>query len=307
MNRKFRPIGDLESKATNRKHVALLTGILFGLGVLLAFAVFGCSNAPKSVASLPPEPVPFPAPMPVPAPAPWPSPVVERVSPPSVPYENAPDPVVEGGVAENVSTAPDRIIIRRLSGKRNIRLPESETANETQRHDYKVELGADPVITIPGSPGRLRVWIGDPSYKANLPEKMVRATGNLPAVGDSAMVTPIAPAFKVEPAESICVKIYPSGSDVDFILTPQRKDAGTFDVGANVKLYESSDCSGAPVPKATTTLQVQVVVAREKEFIEEFWGWLLKFWKELLALASGVILILVRKQLKKLLGIGKDD
>jgi len=175
--------------------------------------------------------------------------------------------------------------------------------------DYKVVLGADSPIKLPGTPGRLRVWIGDPGYKPTFPAEMTTATGALPAVGVTAKVTPIAPAFVIEPKNSVCVTIHPTGSEVTFSLTP--KDKGTYDVGAEVLLFNSSDCTGAPIPKATTTLKVTVEVNKAKireqhvkKFGDVFWENLEKFWGALLALLSALVLFLLRRRLKKLFGFG---
>jgi hypothetical protein len=78
-------------------------------------------------------------------------------------------------------------------------------------------------------------------------------------------------------------------------------------------LYDSDDCSGTPIPRGTTWLQVKVVVdyvegikKHTKKFLEVFWEKLLQFWGELLVLLFAVILFLIRKKLKKWIGFGKD-
>ena len=179
-----------------------------------------------------------------------------------------------------------------------------EMSKSTEKYkEYKVELAADPTIKMPGSPGSLRVWIGIPDYKPSFREGMNIAQTTLPAVGATAKITPFAPAFKVDPAESSCMKIDPAGSEVGFKLIPTR--GGTFDVGADVQLYDSTDCSGTPIPKATTSLKVKVIVIHVAPFIDAFWEWLLKFWVEFLALCSALFLFLMRKQLKRWFGFGK--
>jgi len=173
-------------------------------------------------------------------------------------------------------------------------------------------LGADSVIKMPGPPGQLRVWIGTHEYNPYFSEDMKQKNATIHAVGTTAKVTPLAPAFKVEPKESVCIQIHPTGSVVGFTLTPIEE--GTFNVGADVHLYNSNNCSGIPVPKGTATLQVQVVVdhvkvrkEHAKKFWEVFWEKLLKFWGELLVLCFAVILFLIRKRLKKWIGFGKDN
>jgi len=188
----------------------------------------------------------------------------------------------------------------------------SKSTKAKKYREYNVTLGADAVIKIPGPPGLLRVCIGIPDCKPNFPKQMTKVSSTLPALGATAKITPVAPAFKVEPKESVCVKIHPTGAEVGFTLTP--KEPGTFDVGADVGLYDSDNCSGTVIPKGTTWLQVQVVVDHVKErkehtdkFWEVFWEKLLQFWGELLVLLFAVILFLIRKKLKKWIGFGKDN
>ena len=172
--------------------------------------------------------------------------------------------------------------------------------------DYKVKLGADPVLSIPGPPGQLKVWIGLPAYEPAY-TGMATETDTLPAEGKTAKVKPFAPGLKVEPDASICMKTNPRGSEVRFMLTPS--EAGTFKVGVDVALFDSGDCSGTPIPKATTTLQVDVRVDRMKltakymtELWDVFWKKLLEFWGGVLALFFAALLFLFRKRLKKWFG-----
>ncbi len=175
---------------------------------------------------------------------------------------------------------------------------------------YKVELGADGELSIPGPPGELRVWIGIPSEKSHIPASMERAVDTLPAVGKTARITPFAPSFDVQPKESVCMRIIPKGSECRFSLTPKK--AGTFKVGADVYLFDSADCSGTPIPQTARTMEVHVVVNTREQVREHtdqlwavFWQKLLDFWGALLALGFGVVLFLVRKRLKKWFGFGE--
>jgi hypothetical protein len=179
--------------------------------------------------------------------------------------------------------------------------PPAKSASE-----YMVKLGVDPVLRIPGPPGELKVWIGLPAYEPAY-TSMATQTDTLPAKGKTAKVKPFAPGLKVEPDASICMKTNPRGSEVRFMLTPS--DAGTFKVGADVALFDSGDCSGAPIPKATTTLRVDVSVDRMKltakymtELWDVFWKKLLEFWGGVLALFFAALLFLFRKKLKKWFG-----
>ena len=115
-------------------------------------------------------------------------------------------------------------------------------------------LGADPHLTLPGTPGELRVWIGSPNADPKLPIDMAQAERVLPAIGKTAKVTPFAPTFELEPKESVCMAIHPTGSNTRFKLIPTK--IGIFNVGADVQLFNQPDCRGAPIPKWTDTLQL---------------------------------------------------
>jgi len=176
--------------------------------------------------------------------------------------------------------------------------------------EYKVVLGADKKIQIPGFPGELRVWIGSSSLTPNFPERMAQDETKIAAVGESARVEPFAPAFKIDPEKTQCIKIHPSGSEVRFTLTPKK--SGVFDVGANVYLFDSPDCTGSPIPKTAATLKVTVEVDEKGIFLEKaedlwniFWEQLLKFWKAFIALIFALILFLIRGKLKQWFGFEK--
>lgn len=184
-------------------------------------------------------------------------------------------------------------------------------ADNTHRADeYNVVLGVDETIKIPGLPGELRVWIGSPDYRPEFPERMSQDEATVPALGESAKVQPFAPAFTIEPAETQCIRIHPSGSEVRFKLIPQKQ--GSFEVGANVYLFDSLDCSGSPIPKTAATLKVRVEVDSKQAFIEKLnelwhvlWQKFVEFWAALLAVLFGLILFLIRGRLKH--WFGYDD
>ena len=152
---------------------------------------------------------------------------------------------------------------------------------------YIARVSATDHIELPGSKGQLTVWIGLPQ---NLPQEntdTVSATASLGMRGQTATITPFAPDFEVDPASTVCERVVPSGSVVNFALVPKR--AGELTVGANVQLFDSADCSGVPVPKSTSLIRVQVQVCRMcyvqsglaslgltawKAFTQ-FWAWLL--------------------------------
>lgn len=187
-------------------------------------------------------------------------------------------------------------------------------AEETSKplDEYKVELGVDGVMQLPGPPGELLVWIGDSKFSANFSDDMATTDTTIAAIGNSAKVTPYAPDFDISPTESICFIIDPSGSTAHFAISP--RSTGTFKVGADVLLYASNECTGAPVPKSATTLKVEVVVNKEgvaKNHLLQLWDvlWkgILNFWTWLVATIFGLFVFLIRKRLKKWFGFEAPD
>lgn len=178
--------------------------------------------------------------------------------------------------------------------------------------NYKVKLGADAQLQKPGPPGELKVWIGDPELDADFGPGMSTAETTVPAIGQSAKVTPFAPDFEVSPAESICMEIHPSGSEARFSIRP--KATGSFKVSAEVLLYKSDVCMGSPVPKSAATLVVGVTVNKKEVamgYLQQLWDilWqgILDFWKWLVAAIAGLGIFLIRKRLKKLFGYDAPD
>jgi len=153
---------------------------------------------------------------------------------------------------------------------------------------YKAVLGADEKMMSPGFPGELSVWIGSSNYKPKTPSRTNQDSTMILIIEESAKVTPFAPAFEIEPAITQCIIIHPSGSEVLFKLTPRK--SGTFDVGANISLFNSPDCTGPPVPKTVATLKVAVEVKKKETIFEktkalgkDFWEKILEYWSVLIA------------------------
>lgn len=178
--------------------------------------------------------------------------------------------------------------------------------------EYKVVLGAEEQLQLPGLPGELRVWIGPIDRDPTLPNHFVADETRVPAEGKSAEVEPFAPGFEVSPAATQCIKLHPSGSEVRFQLRP--KSAGDFKVGADIRLYDSVDCSGSPVPKTAATLTVTVEVsapdwlmAKGNELWQIFWDQFIEFWAAFLGLFFALLLFLFKKSLKRRFGFGEGD
>jgi hypothetical protein len=187
---------------------------------------------------------------------------------------------------------------------------EDERSKLNELDDYTVVLAADKHLQIPGLPGELRVWIGNSSFKPDFPSDMEQNETAVPPVGESATVKPRSSAFEIDPSETQCIRIHPRGSEVSFKLTPKK--SGTFTVGAQVFLFYSNDCSGAPVPKFSATQKVTVEVNQEEILIEKvkelwniLWEKLLEFWGMLVALILTVILFLIKGKLKQWFGFEK--
>jgi len=177
--------------------------------------------------------------------------------------------------------------------------------------EYAVKLGVDEVMKMPGPVGVMRLWIGALEYAPEFSEGMSEAVGSLPKVGETAKVRAVAPDFEVEPIDSICIKLHPTGTDAVFVLRPKKK--GEFKVSAVVELYESGDCTGVAIPKAVETLRVRVVVDTGEvvgehagELWNIFWEKFLDFWGAIVALFFGLILFLLRGKLKKIFGFSGD-
>jgi len=126
------------------------------------------------------------------------------------------------------------------------------------------------------------------------------ATGLIPAKGETAKVTPKAPDFIIEPKESICMKIDPSGSEVEFKLTP--KTTGDLEVGAEIHLYDSADCSGPAIPKIVSNLAVTVTVNLEiTDFLVSVWD----EFKEFILTLIGILFAAIAAYFSGLLGLKK--
>lgn len=172
---------------------------------------------------------------------------------------------------------------------------------------YVIRLSTESIYKIPGPPKTLWVSISDSSQNLTVPDNFVTDTKNIQSIGEYAKVIAIAPAFTIKESETKCISIDPKGTEVTFELTP--KDHGTFSVSAKVEFYKSIDCSGTPVPKTSSVLNVQVQVDNIKfmeikgsELWTIFWAKLLDFWGAVIALIFSLILFLFRKKLKSLFG-----
>lgn len=275
--------------AANRRPVARIIPLLFSS----LFLLNGCSDQSN-------EPTTgSPAPVTAPVPAPEPSPVIVAIESPSA----------HG--AHQEAHSPDGSAVPSTDGGLVAGTKASGGTAAQGRADrieaYRVVLAADETIRIPGTPGELRVWIGGQDYHPVFAEDMVEDETTVPAVGESATVQPFAPGFEIEPEETQCIRIHPSGSEVRFRLIPVEQ--GEFEVGADVFFFDSPSCTGSPIPKTAATLKVQVEVDPQKILIGKalqlwdiLWEKFVEFWAAVVAIFFGVLLFLIRGRLKQWLG-----
>ena len=156
---------------------------------------------------------------------------------------------------------------------------------------YRATLAVDEALSYPGPAGELRVWIGHESQAAEVPPHMVSDDRLMPALGDWSIVTPFAPDFEVKPVVSPCVRVHPSGSELQFAI--KAKASGMFPVGASVMLYDNAECDGTGISKATRTLRVTVKVNEQSVLVGhllELWA---VVWDNLLELIGGALAIVV--------------
>lgn len=170
--------------------------------------------------------------------------------------------------------------------------------------EVRAELAATPVITTPGPPGDLRVWIGDINHKANFPAGMSSVSATIPTSMNpkTVLVVPNAPAFNIEP-QNKCQQFDPTGTTVNFQLMPKFEREDTYPVGARIEIFDGDNCKGDPIPKAATDIFVKVVV---KKSPDDIWKLLRENIYELLAglfsLTIALLLFMARKFLKKVFG-----
>lgn len=168
--------------------------------------------------------------------------------------------------------------------------------NSINPEDYEATLDVDKKISSHLS-GVMSVWIGYSEYKRSLSRNRERDSITISSsLGQYAKITPIAPDFKVEPNESRCIKIDPTGSKVQFALTPNEGARGKTVVSATIELYDCEDCTGTPVPKSLETLTVSIKVNRMLELFDVFWKEFIALFTALLAIGSGIVIYKVKKK-----------
>ena len=184
---------------------------------------------------------------------------------------------------------------------------EFQLANITRatEPDYVVRLSADKRIPKPGT-GEMRIWIGHEEHTPTTPSDMVSDSASLPStvIGESAKVEPRAPGFQIDPQGAECLQIHPEGSHLLYTLRPQEE--GTHEITAQIRLYDTPDCTGAQRPKAAPTLTVTVYVDAGRivkrgsgELMAIVWDKFKDFWGIFVATIFGLLLFFFRKSLKR--------
>ncbi|MBO7491438.1 MAG: hypothetical protein J6T59_03245 [Bacteroidales bacterium] len=155
---------------------------------------------------------------------------------------------------------------------------------------------------------KLRVWIGDESeaskYRPKEDSEMAHDTIVFPDVKATyARITPNAPDFEVEP-KSFIVPISPKGVEKTFILKPLQE--GSFQVSAEIELFDNKECIGVGYPVASGEVIVEVGVdniGHFKKFLRRLGSELgvqfEKFWAALLVVVFGALIFVIRKFIKK--------
>jgi hypothetical protein len=240
-------------------------------------------------------------------------------------------PAIAPAPAEPATTAPEiamyKMVLPEKQSKNDIAgiaTPDTGipiTADKTLQttkaaYQYAVKVQAtrtikknlDPSIE---SAGQLQVWVGQPGYEPPIRQGMNAQTGILPPTGTDAISAKITPefdnplAFGVEPKESECQKVEPQGTEVSFKLIP--KMIGEFRVGASVRLYGEKGCLGDIITRTAEPIAVKVVVGIPPDSVyQEIWTAFMKFFKEILAICTALLLFLFRNKLKKLFSPDKN-
>lgn len=175
--------------------------------------------------------------------------------------------------------------------------------------DYRVLLEADKKMKV-GSTSYFRVWIGDEEYMPKQVKDIVRDTTTVHAESNSyALVTPIAPDFKVEPNAAQRIPLKTTGSSAVFTLTPLKR--GKLFVSATVVIYDSE---GNEDPQSTERLSVRVSSGfwdRQEDHANEmenvFWDKFMSFYTALVVLILGALLFIIRRYIKKKTGYDEKE
>lgn len=189
---------------------------------------------------------------------------------------------------------------------------------------YKVGLEADSIMKF-GGVYTLKVLVGPEditlSYAQDgkVNDEIIISTKN----NQYAIITPHTPGFDVEPRSTGCILLDSSEIGYLFKLTPTA--VGTFNISANVELFDNNECSGSKTAKIASDLEITVEVATKPNLDPDppsplspnktTWEEIQDLFKEnfktfmgsLFALFFGYLLFLIRKKLKKKTGYDPEQ
>ncbi|MBP5335340.1 MAG: hypothetical protein J6Y61_06065 [Bacteroidales bacterium] len=158
----------------------------------------------------------------------------------------------------------------------------------------------------------MQVKVVLPKYETEPSPGMVRGSKVLYAEAVNYVhVTPIAPGFDIDPAESKIIEFDPTGTEVQFKITPREK--GPKMISAEVELLENADGSGDV--KSKSSGQVSVIVKVDgwgiiegglKDLFGVVWKIFKNYWPAFVTLVFGALLFVARKYIKKKTGYGGD-
>lgn len=179
--------------------------------------------------------------------------------------------------------------------------PQPEKSGPSVKSDkYAATLEVTENIKM-GHSGTLKVWVGWLKYMQKANTGMVRDTTMLYTSGMYARITPSAEDCIIEPKTQEIMPIDTAGSDVSFIITPQK--TGDIEVSAVIEMFDNEECLGSPVRKnSTQVLNVKVKVDYLGEIWNPVWKYFKLFWGSFVALFFGALYFVIRKIVKKKTG-----
>jgi len=158
----------------------------------------------------------------------------------------------------------------------------------------------------------MQVKVVLPKYETEPSPGMVRGSKVLYAEAVNYVhVTPIAPGFDINPAESKIIEFDPTGTEVQFKIIPREK--GPQMISAEVELLQNADGSGDV--KSKSSGQVSVIVKVDgwgiiegglKDLFGVVWKIFKNYWPAFVTLVFGALLFVARKYIKKKTGYGGD-
>lgn len=146
--------------------------------------------------------------------------------------------------------------------KRPARAAPSASAHasaSSSENDYAVLVSASESIPLrKKEPGMLIVWIGVAGTAPARDRGTATAGGSLGPGANAVLVEPVPVGLGIIPQKAICRRLDPAGTQIRYQLHPNAR--GTFQVGPDVKLFASPDCTGPPLPGLPHRVQVEVAV-----------------------------------------------